>query len=382
MPKKASLTQLSEDKVSRMKGMGKIKKYSTKFPKQAKKTAQLKSDLKKWHQSVKAPKAPREYTKKIKAIRLKSKHVAQLRQISESPAATAEVIAQKMTPDDVLNVMYSSLTTYEYYKMQAEYKKRQKDAKSAKDKDKLRQDWEEIVKWGQKSFTAAGLKQVTAKDLDDFSRELKRSNNNFNAVVTISNTGVATPGKKLAATTRATTAISAPTGSFVPQVGAAVDPSVTLAMAAASFCDHPLEGSFTKDISKSFEMKTSLYVWCPTWSAPWRWCWKTFVLAGVSFRVGLDVGYRVSCCGASAWGRAYAEACGTIIGIKVCAGCTASVYGVAGIGRTQSTGGDCSYGLGLTAQLNCVLAGIPVFAFAYSFGYTVTGPCPPPELKC
>ncbi len=381
MPKKASLLKLPEDKVSKMKGMGKVKKRTTKFPKKAKKAVKLKSDLKKWQQSVKAPKAPRVHEKKIKAIRLKSKHVTQLRRINENPVATAEIVAQKMSPDDVLGVMYSSLSTYEYYKMQAEYKKRLRKARGRKAREKLRQQWEEIVKSGQKSFTAAGLKRVTEKDLNGFSRELKRSKNNFNTIANIANTAVSDGVTKKAAAA-ATTTIASPTGAFIPAVGAVVDPAMTVMTAATDICDHPLEGSFTKDISQTFEMKTRLYVWCPTWYAPWRWCWRTFVLAGVSYSVGLDVGYRVSCCGASAWGRAYAEACGTLIGIRICAGCTASVYAVAGVGRTQTTGGDCSYGLGMTAQLNCQLAGIPVFAFAYSFGYTITGPCPPPEIPC
>jgi hypothetical protein len=361
--------------MSRRKGTKKPRKYSTKFPKRAKPAKKLKSDLKKWQKSVKAPKVPKVSDRKIKAVRLKSKHVTQLRQIHESPAATAEIVDQKMTPDQVLGVMYSSLTTYEYYKLKAEYKKRLSRTKSPKTKAKIRKQWKDIIKSAQRSYTAGGLTRVTPKDLDDFAAELKRSKNNFNAVVNIANSAELT---KVTTPTRVTSV----SGAFVPQVGSTIDPAMNAGTFAADICASPISGSFTKHISRSFEMKTRLYVWCPTWWQPWRWCWKTFVLAGVSFSVGLDVGYRVSCCGASAWGNAWAEACGTIIGIRICASCRASVNGVAGIGRTSSSGGDCSYGLGLTAQLSCTLAGIPVFAFAYSFGYTITGPCPPPSLPC
>lgn len=375
MPKTAELIKVPEDKLSRMKKMPKVKKHSTKFPKRAKKAAKLKSDLIKWQKSTRAPKAPRERQIRIKGVRLKAGHVTKLRKVHESPVATAEVVAQKMTPESVLGVMYSSLTAYEYYKMKAEYKKRLSRTKRPATRAKLRQQWKEIVKSAQKGYKASGLKRVTPKDLDTFAGELRRSTKNFNTIVNIANTAEA--GKS-----SIPTRVSSVSGAFVPAVGVTVDSLPTVMSTAADICAHPLEGSFTKHISQSFSMKTRLYVWCPTWYSPWRWCWRTFTLAGVSFSVGLDVGYRVSCCGASAYGRAHAQACGTLIGITICAGCTASVYGVAGIGRTQTSGGPCSYGLGLTAQLGCELAGIPIFAFAYSFGYTVTAPCPPPQFPC
>jgi hypothetical protein len=375
MPKFAKLSRVPADKLAGKKDVARVIKHKASFPKTAKASSKMKSDFKKWKDSIKAPKAPATKTMKIKAVRLTSKQLTSLRQIHESPTATAEIVSQKMNPDNVLGVMYSSLATYEYYKLQAEYKKRQKSAKTSASKDALKRQWAEIVQSAQKGFAAAGLSNLSEKDLNNFAGELKKSKNNFNAVVNIANS--ATSDKSTAPVR-----VASVSGAFVPVTGAAVDPVATTVPSPNDICDHPLEGSFTREISKSFNMSVRLYVWCPTWAKPWRWCWKTFVLAGVSFSVGLDVGYRVTCCGATAWGNAYAEACGTVVGIKVCASCSASVNGVAGIGRTPSTGDSCIYGLGLTAQLTCTLAGITVFAFAYSFGYNITAPCPPPQLPC
>lgn len=103
---------------------------------------------------------------------------------------------------------------------------------------------------------------------------------------------------------------------------------------------------------------------------------KSFTLAGVSFSLDLEVGYRVTCCGAIVWGQASVQACGTIIGITVCAQCTAKITGVAGFGRSGS-GNNCTYGIGVNAQLKCTFAGITVFQVQVPFGYNVSGPCPP-----
>ncbi|MDQ5840792.1 MAG: hypothetical protein M3537_06555, partial [Chloroflexota bacterium] len=99
------------------------------------------------------------------------------------------------------------------------------------------------------------------------------------------------------------------------------------------------------------------------------------------FSVGLQVGYRITCCGAIAWGQAYVQACASILGRSVCAGCTAKVVGLAGISRSGS-GSSCSYGLAVTAELKCTVAGLTVFYASVPYGWTITGPCPPPVLPC
>jgi hypothetical protein len=102
-------------------------------------------------------------------------------------------------------------------------------------------------------------------------------------------------------------------------------------------------------------------------------------IATVSVNIGLNVGYKVSCCGASAWGQAYAQACASVAGIQKCVGCTATVIGVAGFSRYPS-GSQCVYGLGINASVQCSVFGQTVFNASWPFGYTITGPCPPPGL--
>src|SRR6185436_16841870 len=118
---------------------------------------------------------------------------------------------------------------------------------------------------------------------------------------------------------------------------------------------------------------------CPTWTNPFRICWATISVATVSVDVGLNVGYRVTCCGAIVWGLAYASACGTLLGITKCVSCTGRVNGVAGFERTP-VGSQCSYGIGVNASIQCQVFGATVFNAGWSFGFNVTGPCPPPGL--
>ena len=117
----------------------------------------------------------------------------------------------------------------------------------------------------------------------------------------------------------------------------------------ADLCDRPIEGKYTKHFSRSFNLSVTIGYWCPTWTNPFRWCTKTVTIAGVTVSLGLEVGYRITCCGAIAWGQAYAQACVSVLGQSVCAGCSARVIGLAGISRTGS-GSSCSYGLGVSAE--------------------------------
>jgi hypothetical protein len=212
-------------------------------------------------------------------------------------------------------------------------------------------------------------------DLRGFSQELRKNKANFNSIVNIANSGVivgAPSGQPLTVNTVAT-------GGWVPQTGVFIDPGQVVTT-IFGLCDKPFaEGVFTKHFSRSFSLTISLTVWCPTWTNPFRTCKKNFTIAGVSFSVDVQVGYRVTCCGATVWGQAQAQACGTIIGITVCAGCTATITGVAGIGRS-GTGSNCTYGIGVNAQLKCTFAGITVFYVQVPFGFNVNGPCPPAGL--
>ena len=203
---------------------------------------------------------------------------------------------------------------------------------------------------------------------------MTKSKANFNAVVEIANSArdkVAIPGG-----IQGTAA-----GNFVTVYDRFIDLDWIVIPTPADLCDRPIEGKYTKHFSRSFSLSISIPYWCPTWTNPFRWCSTTVTIAGVTVSLGLEVGYRITCCGAIAWGQAYAQTCVSILGQSICAGCSARVIGLAGISRTGS-GSSCTYGLGVTAELKCTIGGVTVFQASVPFGWTITGPCPPAVLPC
>jgi hypothetical protein len=291
-------------------------------------------------------------------------------------------VNQELDPDQMLGVLHSSLTVLEYTRMRSEYKTRLAEAT---DKKKVEAQWQQVVEAAKAAHASAGLKGLTEADLDQMAAELNRKKPNFNAVTTIANSaeGAGPAGRSdLIGNTLTPAKGQKAVGSFVTQTGVLPDLVATVTSVPANLCSQPLvQGSFTKHFSHSFSLQVTLTVWCPTWTNPFRTCKKTFTIAGVSFSVDLSVGYRITCCGAIAWGQAAVQACATVIGISVCASCTASITAVAGVGRTGS-GSSCSYGLGLNAELKCQLAGVTLLDVNAPFGWTISGPCPPAGFLC
>jgi hypothetical protein len=370
MPNPISFKPVTGAKLTRL--LGKEKQFSAQYPKRAVSKQQLNAAARNWRKTQRAAAIP-VVENKINAVRLSSAQVGKLAAISASTAPTGEAIQrQKLGPDQTLNILYSSLAALEMTKMESELQRRSRAAKTPAQRKKVQDDWARVVKAGRQAFSAAGLSRVTEADLRRFSSELRRSKKNFDAVVKIANSGVALAGGG------ALTASTAITGAFVP-VLAEFDPG-SITTVISDLCDKPFaEGKFTKHFSRSFSLTVRLTVWCPTWTNPFRTCKKNFTIAGVSFSIGLEVGYRVTCCGAVVWGQAYAQACGTILGITLCAGCTAQITGVAGIGRTGS-GSSCTYGIGVNAKLEWKFGGVTVFSAQAPFGFNVSGPCPPAGL--
>lgn len=373
MPRPILLKELTGTDL--VKTLGKPKTFAATYPKTPKATQELKSAFKQWQSRQAVPSISDPRDGKISGVRLRATDVTKLRTIIESTSPTAEaVVGQKMGPDQVLGTLYSSFTALEFTKMEGEFRKRMTAASAAK-KAQVQAEWDQVVKAAQTAYAAAGVKNLSEADLRAQSQELGKSRANFNAITNMANTGKPIGPESASLLSARSSAV----GAFVPQVGLLPDPEV-ITTTIAGLCDKPFaEGVFTKHFSKSFNLTVRLKVWCPTWSNPFRTCMKKFTLAGVSFSVGIQVGYRVTCCGATAWGQAHVEACATVIGIKVCAGCTATITGVAGIGRSGS-GSTCTYGLGINAQLKCTFAGITVFQVQVPFGFNVNGPCPPTGL--
>ena len=371
MATRRELVAVSPEKLEKLAGFTKVVKHSALFPKQA--TAGPVATLQRRALASAAAAitaGPQPAAAPIRAVRLTAGELAKLRAVHESSAASAEMIAQKLGPDQALASAYSALVAFEYTKLKAERKARLAKARNPK---RVEAQWQKIVGAASQAFADGGLPGLTEADLDTFSKELTRNKANFNAVVDIANSArdvVPTPAGGRAAV-----------GNFVTVYGSFADLVPVVIPTPADLCDRAIEGKYTKHFSRSFSLSIRITYWCPTWTNPFRTCTKTITLAGVSFSLGLEVGYRITCCGATAWGQAYAQACGTIVGFTVCAGCTARVVGLAGISRSGS-GSSCTYGLGVTAELKCTFGGVTVFSASVPYGWTITGPCPPAILPC
>jgi hypothetical protein len=361
------LDPLPPDQLRTIRGLAAAKEHKTTFPKRSIGTAaDARAALKRWEESQPVPKPPVNPKVRIEAVRPTRAAFSKLRAVAESDTAPAEILEQKLDDKKLFGTLYSALTTHEYMKMQAEYKRRKRTGRAAAATEK---QWAEIVAAGQAAYAAGGLK-VRPADMDRFVTELTASSANLNSIVRIADSGVA---EGQGAALRSAMALTA---SFVPVTDRIIDLS-PIVFPITNICDKPLtQGSFTKHFSYSVSLSVKITYWCPTWTKPWRTCTKTVTLAGVSFSVGVNVGYKVTCCGATAWGLGYAQACATIVGIKVCASCSASIVGVAGVSRTPVASG-CNYGLGINAILQCKLGSSTILYLSWPFGWTITGPCPP-----
>ncbi len=358
------------------------------YPKETSTSAELRNRFKKFRDAQKAPtlaslsKSEIHNATPVKGIHLQANDVKILHNIAVSTSPLAEAISnQKATPEQIIGTLSTSLLTLEFIKMEAEYKKSLSAAKNDSDKKTLNTRWQEGVKAFKLAYSSIGLKGIDEKNMRRYSSELLKDKKAFNSVVNIANSKQAGRGSKKTTLN----AKSIATGNFVTYVGKLDDALIGNIILPLNLCSRPLvQGSFTKHFGHSFSLQVSISLPCIT---GWKWgiipifgwCRHTYTIAGLSYNVDLNVGYKVTCCGGEAWGVASASVCATLLGIQFCAGCSASIVGVAGIARTPS-GSNCIYGLGLSAELKCTFAGITVLDVVVPFGYTLTGPCPP--LPC
>ena len=364
------LQPVAPDRMSDLAGLPSAREHKAKFPKRAADRSAARSALKRWAQEQPEPAAPRNPDVPIQAVKVTVASLTKLRTVVESDVAPTEMLEQRMSPDDLFGALYSANSAYEFMKLQSEYKRRKASGRGS---DKVEEQWRDVVKAAQTAYAAAGRPNVTEADLNGYVRELTKNRANLNAVTRLSNEAVALDS---ASTLTAGTKLVA---SFLPDVRKVIDLS-DIITPIRDLCDDPIaQGSFTKHFSYSVSLSVTIKYWCPTWTNPFRTCTKKVTLAGVSFSVAVSVGYRVNCCGATVWGQGQVQACATIIGIKVCATCTATITGVAGISRTP-VGSGCNYGLGISATLQCKLAGQTILNISYPFGWVVSGPCPPAGL--
>lgn len=364
------LKEISAEERKKLKGLPPVKEHETKFPKRAAGSAsEAKAELRDWQKKQEPPKPPKNPEVKIKAVPPTAANVAKIAAISESDAAPAEIVKQKLDEETFFGTLFSSLAIHEYTRLEGEYKKRKASARTASTADR---DWAQVVEGFQSAFAAAGLK-VNEAQLSKWSKELAGNKRNLEATARIANSRVSSGAA-------VTEDVGSLTASFLTAAATYVDLNV-LTVAIPNLCSQPFaQGTLTKFWSRSWSLTASIPYPCPTWTNPFRICWSTVTIATVTVNLSLNVGYRVSCCGASAWGQASAQACASVAGISKCVGCTATIVGVAGFSRVAISASQCSYGLGINAGVQCQVFGATVFNASWSFGYTVTGPCPPAGL--
>jgi hypothetical protein len=373
MPKKIQLTAVPEKELKKITGLAAVTVVETKWPKKESNAAEAKNALKTFHAKQPAAKPLKNPEIPVRAVEPTAATLSKLAAVVNSEAAPAEMLAQQFDDKALVGTIYSAIVTHEYMQMESEFKRR---IASAGTRKQAEAQWPEVKKHFQKAFAVAGLSGVTEEKLSGYAQKLAANKENLNAVTKIANSAVLGQGPgdgKVPTAVRAT---------FVPAAATEID-LLPLTIPIPNICAGPLvQGSFTKHFSYSFSLTVSLYVPCPTWTNPFRWCWKTFTIASVTFSLAINVGYKVNCCGASVWGQAAVQACASIIGFTVCASCVGTIVAVAGIAKTPVGGGKCTYGLGIVASLKCSFQGNTLFSKSVTFGYAITGPCPPAILPC
>ena len=373
MPKKIQLTAVPEKELKKIKGLAAVAVVETTWPKKESSAAEAKDALKTFHAKQPALKPSKNPEIAVRAVELTAGTLSKLAAVVNSGAAPAEMLAQQFDDKTLVGTIYSAVVTHEYMQMQSEFKRRSASPGTRKQAEA---QWLEITKASQNAFAVAGLTGANEAKLSGFAKKLAANKDNLNAVTKIVNSAVSAEGpggNKAPTSVRAT---------FVPATATEID-LVPITNVIPNICSGPLvQGSFTKHFSYSFSLTVSLYVWCPKWTNPFRWCWKTFTIASVTFSLDINVGYKVNCCGASVWGQAAVQACASLVGFTVCASCVGTIVAVAGIAKTPVSGGKCTYGLGIVASLKCSFQGHTLFSRSVTFGYAITGPCPPAILPC
>jgi hypothetical protein len=358
------------------KGLPPAPEHEVKFAKKpGPSSAAAKQAIKDWQNAQRAPKPEKNPDVPIQAVSPATSNLEKLVAVANSDQAPQELINQKLDEKQFFGTAFTALTLYEYIRMEGEYKKRKASPSTAPTADR---EWAEGVKAFQSAFAAAGL-NVTENQLSKAAKDLAGNARQLETVARIANSRVVSRPARGTGTNALD--LGALVGTFATATAVILDPNIVTTI-IPNLCSQPFaQGTFTKHWTHSWSLTISFPYPCPTWSNWFKICWSTVTIAAVTVDVGLSVGYRVNCCGATAWGQAYAQACGTIAGITKCVGCTATVVGVAGFSRTP-VGTQCSYGLGINASISCQVFGATVFSASWPFGYMVTGPCPPAGIIC
>ncbi len=369
--KRIELKQLSDAQSVKM--IGKVRMIDVSLKNEVPNLNVITSKREEWAKGIKLDKIEEPKMNKIQAIKLSTQNLSQIERISNSTTPTAEAIKnQKMGPEEITAVLFTALTTLEYSKMKSEYQLLLKNARTEADKKKVNLEWKQMLEDAKRAYKMGGL-DMSEADMDEQAKILTHTKSSFNNIATMSSKAEAL--QNVGDTVPATVA----TGGLVT-INEVLPLTEYIHFPIPDLCSKPFaQGSFTKHFGKSFSLSFNITYWCPSWRHPFKTCTKKVTLASLSFSVDVNVGYRITCCGATVWGQASAQVCGSILGFTKCASCVAQITGVAGFGRTGS-GGNCTYGLGVSASLKCMFGSTTLFNVQAPFGWNIQGPCPPAGL--
>jgi hypothetical protein len=355
-----------------------------KWPKKTNAAADVAKRFKSFQETTPEP-PKRLHDDNITAFPILAHRVAAIHEMHLSTTALSDAVAvHNMDTRELLGTLSSAMITVDFIKYQASYKQALPKAKTKEDTERLNVQWRQGVAVFTQAFAAMGLPGIEEDHLNAFAKELQADKKVFSSIVTIANTAVG--GKAVAMN-----ALSQATGGFVPytaKLGLAQLGNIVLPW---NLCKSPFaQGVITKHLYHTFSLQVHIdypcLQWCTGWfgvkyPCGWGWCNSTYTIANLSYNVDLQIGYKVTCCGGTAWGSAAANVCASVLGYSFCAGCSATLVGAVGLTQTPS-GTNCSYGLGLTAELKCTFSGITIFDVMVPIGYTFQGPCPPVKLPC
>lgn len=349
---------------------------------------QLQSKLRAWAESQKPPEV-KDKSVRVRSRLVNAKDMNAFRSIRTNKAPLAEALQnQKMDIPTLVGLQWSFIATHEYALVRTAYKNSLRKARTARVSltkrtaliKEIDKGWKKVVAEYGRAFAVTGVRNVTEQKLDGAVNAMTSSRKAHSEFLSMYDSVQGRP-LSLAGRPSWITGIVHATRDVIQYKDwnvIHVDPD---------WCGFdPITGVHTEHFSKGFELTTTVdypcgVKWCSKYGIPYacgiNWCSKTITLISGSVSFSVDIGYELDCCGASSWGSAEVEACGTILGATLCAGCSAAVGTVTGVGEITVEGSECSYGLGIVLSVHCYLADYTVLSASYPIGWVITGPCPP-----
>jgi hypothetical protein len=335
---------------------------------------------------------------RFKAVALTRQHLKIVSTIQNSETPLVELVKHGLDLPGFAGILFSASAGLEYSRDLSRFKverakiARVKVAQARKAAlSDLDEAWTAATTEYAGAHRRAGLKEVDADALYAMARELTGNQKWFSDFVKIYE-----PAKSAVSDTPLGTAIVEAVAGKSPSQ---VIPDRHLRMPPDWCGIQPIEGTFTEHVGASFSLTITMTIPCGVkWKKKKRkifgvtitywvpdgikYCTVTLGVAELSFYFGIELGYKLDCCGPSVWGAAATETCAAVAGIEKCARCDAWVAAIGGMARVTMDDGTCAYGIGITLGVDCQVAGVSVYGTELSYGWVVTGPCAPVNLLC